>query len=131
MGLTNNLSEITKEADVIIAGGMNSPFQYTYIYQPRHTCLHYVLSGGTAACVVAGRLAEADPELSILVVEGGQDNYNVPNIVNPLMAYQHLLPKSKRAILYKARASRHLAGRESLVQTGGTLGGGSSINLMM
>lgn len=90
-----------------------------------------VLSGGTAACVVAGRLAEADPGLSILVIEGGQDNYNVPNIVNPLMAYQHLLPTSKTALFYKAKASNHLAGREPIVPSGGTLGGGSSINFMM
>ncbi|KUI62787.1 Alcohol oxidase [Cytospora mali] len=107
MGLTNKLNEIVKEVDVIIAGG------------------------GTAACVVAGRLAEADPGLSILVIEGGQDNYNVPNVVNPLLFYQHLLPNSKTALRYKAKSSEHLAGRESIVPSGGTLGGGSSINFMM
>ncbi|KAK2607621.1 hypothetical protein N8I77_006284 [Diaporthe amygdali] len=88
-------------------------------------------TGGTAACVVAGRLAEADPELSILVIEGGQDNFNVPNVVNPVLFYQHLLPTSKTALFYKAKASEHLAGRESIVPSGGTLGGGSSINFMM
>ncbi|ROV87667.1 hypothetical protein VSDG_09633 [Cytospora chrysosperma] len=107
MGLTNNIHDIVDEVDVIIAGG------------------------GTAACVVAGRLAEADPELSILVIEGGQDNYNVPNVVNPLLYYQHLLPNSTTALFYKAKASEHLAGRESIVPSGGTLGGGSSINFMM
>ncbi|KAG8160287.1 hypothetical protein KVR01_009823 [Diaporthe batatas] len=107
MGLTNTFSECIDEVDVIIAGG------------------------GTAACVVAGRLAEADPELSILVIEGGQDNFNVPNVVNPLLMYQHLLPTSKTALFYKAKASEHLAGREAIVPSGGTLGGGSSINFMM
>jgi choline dehydrogenase-like flavoprotein len=81
--------------------------------------------------VVAGRLAEADPELSILVIEGGQDNYNVRNVVNPLLCYQHLLPNSTTALFYKAKASKHLAGRESIVPSGGMLGGGSSINFMM
>ncbi|KAK7709188.1 hypothetical protein SLS63_013298 [Diaporthe eres] len=91
----------------------------------------YILGRGTAACVAAGRLAEADPELSILVIEGGQDNFNVPNVVNPLLYFQHLLPTSKTALFYKAKASEHLAGRESIVPSGGTLGGGSSINFMM
>lgn len=69
--------------------------------------------------MAAGRLAEADPELSILVIEGGQDNFNVPNVVNPLLYYQHLLPTSKTALFYKAKASEHLAGRESIVPSGG------------
>lgn len=81
--------------------------------------------------MVAGRLAEADPGLSILVIEGGANNYNVPNIVNPLLYYQHLAPNSTTAIFYKAKAAEQLAGRESIVPSGGTLGGGSSINFMM
>lgn len=80
---------------------------------------------------MAGRLAEADPQLSVLVIEGGQDNYNVPNIIHPLLLHQHLLPTSKTTLFYKAKASEHLAGRESIVPSGGTLGGGSSINFMM
>ncbi|POS75033.1 hypothetical protein DHEL01_v206577 [Diaporthe helianthi] len=110
MGLTNKIDQCIKEVDVIIAGG------------------------GTAACVVAGRLAEADPDLTILVIEGGQNNFNVPSVVNPLLCYQHLLPTSKTALFYKAKASEHLAGRESIVPSGartGILGGGSSINFMM
>lgn len=87
--------------------------------------------GGTSACVLAGRLAEADPQLVILVIEGGQNNYNVPNIINPLLFYEHLLPTSTTALFYKAKKSEHLAGRESIVPSGGTLGGGSSINFMM
>jgi hypothetical protein len=30
-------------------------------------------SGGTTACVIAGRLAEAWPDLSILLVESGRE----------------------------------------------------------
>lgn len=33
--------------------------------------------GGTAACVAAGRLAKADPDLKILLVEGGPNQYHV------------------------------------------------------
>ncbi|CAI4212068.1 unnamed protein product [Parascedosporium putredinis] len=63
-----------------------------------------VAGGGTAGCIVAGRLAEADPTLSVLVIEGGANNHNVPSV---------------------------LADREPIVPSGGTLGGGSSINFMM
>lgn len=88
-------------------------------------------SGGTAACVVAGRLAEADPNLSILVIEGGQDNRGVESIENPVFFLDHLLPTSKTAIFYKSNKADQLAGREVIVPSGGTLGGGSSINFMM
>lgn len=43
----------------------------------------------------------------------------------------HLLPTSTSTLFYKANKSEHLAGRESIVPCGGTLGGGSSINFMM
>ncbi|GAW13347.1 hypothetical protein ANO14919_027300 [Xylariales sp. No.14919] len=107
MGLYKNLDENIGEVDVIIAGG------------------------GTAGCIVAGRLAEADPNLSILVIEGGPDNYQNPAVVTPAMFLTHLAPGSKTALFYQARKSDHLAGREVIVPCGGTLGGGSSINFMM
>lgn len=87
--------------------------------------------GGTAGCAVAGRLAEADPKLSILVIEVGQDNYENPVVVIPAMFLANLAPGSKTALFYKAKKSNALAGREVIVPSGGTLGGGSSINFMM
>lgn len=107
MGLYTKLASDITEVDVIIAGG------------------------GTAACVVAGRLAEADPNLSILLIEGGQDNRGVESIENPVFFLDHLLPTSTTTLFYKANKSDKLAGRESIVPCGGTLGGGSSINFMM
>ncbi|KAH7002649.1 GMC oxidoreductase-domain-containing protein [Ilyonectria destructans] len=107
MGLYTKLAEEIQEVDVIIAGG------------------------GTAACVVAGRLAEADASLSILVIEGGQNNYNVPSVIHPALSLSHLLPTSKTAIFYKGSKAKQLADREVIVASGGTLGGGSSINFMM
>lgn len=80
---------------------------------------------------MAGRLAEADPNLSILVIEGGQDNRGVSNIENPAFFLDHLLPTSKTAIFYKGNKSEKCAGREVIVPSGGVLGGGSSINFMM
>lgn len=87
--------------------------------------------GGTAACIVAGRLAEADPGLSILVVEQGPNNLGDPKIVNPAMFSTHLLPDSKTAIFHKGNREEALNGREPIVPSGGVLGGGSSINFMM
>ncbi|KAI3325464.1 GMC oxidoreductase [Xylariaceae sp. AK1471] len=107
MGLYKNLGEDIREVDVIIAGG------------------------GTAGCIVAGRLAEADPNLSILVIEGGQDNYENLAVVTPAMFLSQLAPNSKTALFYEAVKSDQLAGREVIVPSGGVLGGGSSINFMM
>ncbi|KAH7146719.1 alcohol oxidase-like protein [Dactylonectria estremocensis] len=107
MGLSTTLADAVREVDVIIVGG------------------------GTAGCIVAGRLAGADPSLSILVIEQGQDNYNVPTITNPALFLSHLAPTSTTAIFYKGNKAAQLGDREAIVPSGGTLGGGSSINFMM
>jgi alcohol oxidase len=90
-----------------------------------------VTTGGTAACIVAARLAAADPNLSILMIEHGSNNKDVTSVVNPAFFLQHLLPTSKTTIFYKGNKAERLAGREPIVPSGGTLGGGSSINFMM
>ncbi|KAI2483564.1 alcohol dehydrogenase [Pyrenophora tritici-repentis] len=107
MGIYNKLADDINEVDIIIAGG------------------------GTAGCIIAGRLAEEDPSLSILVIEGGANNKDVAHIVNPVFYLQNLLPTTKTALFYKSNKSKQLADRESIVPSGGTLGGGSSINFMM
>ncbi|TQN66623.1 Alcohol oxidase [Colletotrichum shisoi] len=107
MGIYNKLADGIDEVDVIIAGG------------------------GTAACVVAGRLAASDPDLSILVIEGGTNNRDVPNVVHPAFFLEHLAPESKTAIFYQGNKSDNLAGRSPIVPAGGILGGGSSINFML
>jgi len=90
-----------------------------------------ILAGGTAACVIAGRLAEADPELSILVIEQGPNNLDVPTVVYPALFMGGLLPTSNATIFYQSNPEKQLNNREIVVPSGGTLGGGSSINLMM
>lgn len=47
------------------------------------------------------------------------------------MFLTHIVPESQTALFYKANANQHLAGRETIVVTGGILGGGSSINFML
>ncbi|PLB53137.1 alcohol oxidase [Aspergillus steynii IBT 23096] len=107
MGIYTQLPSGIDEVDIIVAGG------------------------GTAACVVASRLADADPSLSILVVEGGQNNQGNHLIAFPLLFPTALLPTSTATLFYKGNAEPQLDNREMTVPAGGVLGGGSSINLMM
>lgn len=90
-----------------------------------------MLAGGTAGCVVAGRLAEADPGLSILVIEQGPSNLEVPTIVHPALFLSALMPTSNATLFYQGKKESQLGDRELVVPSGGTLGGGSSINIMM
>ncbi|TGO26448.1 hypothetical protein BPAE_0059g00180 [Botrytis paeoniae] len=87
--------------------------------------------GGTAACVCAGRLAKANPDLRILLVEGGKNNFQDPSITTPAVYLSHLAPESKTALFYKGQPSQHLNNRSPIIPAGGLLGGGSSINFMM
>ncbi|POR31080.1 Alcohol oxidase [Tolypocladium paradoxum] len=87
--------------------------------------------GGTAACVTAGRLAKADPQLSILLIEGGKNNLNDPTVVNPAIYLSHLTPGSQTALFYQSNKEKALNDRAAIVASGGILGGGSSINFMM
>ncbi|EMC91126.1 hypothetical protein BAUCODRAFT_79805 [Baudoinia panamericana UAMH 10762] len=107
MGIFIKLPQELNEVDVIIAGG------------------------GLAGCVIAGRLAEADPQLSILVIEQGPNNYGIPEVVHPGLYPRNLHPNSKLTLFWQGNQSEQLAGRKPIVPSGGTLGGGSSINWMV
>ncbi|KAI9056218.1 hypothetical protein LZ554_001146 [Drepanopeziza brunnea f. sp. 'monogermtubi'] len=108
---SNYLRPEIKEVDIIIAGG------------------------GTAACVLAGRLAEADPDLQILLIEQGNNSLKNKNVCYPGLALGHLDPgkhKTKRtALFWEAESSSDVGDRALVVPSGGTLGGGSAINFMM
>ncbi|RYP69324.1 hypothetical protein DL770_008267 [Monosporascus sp. CRB-9-2] len=104
MNLYVQVTEELREVDVIIAGG------------------------GTAGCILASRLSDADPNLSVLVVEAGPNNFEDPSIIYPAFYLQHLLPQSKATKFYRGKKASQLAGQEPVVATGCILGGGSSIN---
>ncbi|KAI9151463.1 Alcohol oxidase [Paramyrothecium foliicola] len=106
MGLYTELPSSVNEVDVIIAGG------------------------GTAGCIIAARLSDADPNLSILIVEGGTNNRDNPIVVHPALFLANLTPAGKTAIFYQGKKSASTANRDLIVPSGGVLGGGSSINLM-
>lgn len=80
--------------------------------------------------MIASRLSDAYPEISILIIESGGDNYNIPEIVHPALFLPNSLPGSKNALFYNGKKSPSTADREVVIAAGGVLGGGSSINFM-
>lgn len=87
--------------------------------------------GGTAACVVATRLSDADPNLSILVIEAGSNNYKNPTIETPFLFFSHLAPGSTTMSFHVGPKSPFLQDRSAVVPTARVLGGGSSVNMLM
>lgn len=96
---------------------------------PIHTKQYVVLLGGTAGCVVAARLVDADPALSVLIIESGPDN-DSPTVSIPAMLITHLMPGSKTTAVYVAKNAPEVENRALAVTTGSVLGGGSSVNMM-
>ncbi|KAE9398123.1 alcohol oxidase [Gymnopus androsaceus JB14] len=86
--------------------------------------------GGTTACVVAGRLAEADPTLKILIIEAGSHTRDLPVHVQPAR-YFHNLVSGNALSMHKGVVSDALGGRAPVVPSGCCVGGGSSVNFAM
>ncbi|KAL2045883.1 hypothetical protein ABVK25_011986 [Lepraria finkii] len=106
MPITNKFEAGLDEVDIIIAGG------------------------GTAGCIVASRVAAADPSLSILVIESGPNNHNREDVINPSLCLDHFAPDASTAKTYLGKKSSAVANRNVPVATGAVLGGGSSINIL-
>ncbi|KAI0376775.1 GMC oxidoreductase [Hypomontagnella monticulosa] len=87
-----------------------------------------IVGGGTSGCVIASRLADADSQLTILLIEAGPDNLNLPSIYHPALYRTNYTPDTTAATYFQARREAQLAEREILIPTGGILGGGSSVN---
>ncbi|KAL7269090.1 Alternative oxidase, mitochondrial precursor [Rhizina undulata] len=90
-----------------------------------------VCGGGSCGCVVAGRLANLDPKLKVLLIEAGESNLNNPWIFRPGIYPRNMKLDSKTASFYYSKPSEHLGGRRAIVPCAHVLGGGSSINFMM
>ncbi|KAI1842173.1 hypothetical protein JX266_011581 [Neoarthrinium moseri] len=90
-----------------------------------------VAGGGTAGCVVASRLSEADPSLSTFLIEAGPNNFGDPTIVTPFPFISHLAPGAKTMSFHAGKKSQFLGDREPIVPTARVLGGGSSVNFLM
>jgi alcohol oxidase len=90
-----------------------------------------VCGGGSCGCVVAGRLANLDHNLQVLLIEAGESNLNNPWVFRPGIFPRNMKLDSKTASFYYSRPSEWLDGRRAVVPCAHILGGGSSINFMM
>ncbi|TFY83875.1 hypothetical protein EWM64_g150 [Hericium alpestre] len=85
--------------------------------------------GGTAACVIAGRLAAADHSLRIL--EAGSPTNDLLAHIQPARFIHHLHPSAGTVRFHAGTPSKSLDGRSLMVPCGQCLGGGSSVNFAM
>jgi len=90
-----------------------------------------VCGGGSCGCVVAGRLANVDRNLQVMLIEAGESNLNNPWVFRPGIYPRNMKLDSKTASFYYSRPSEWLGGRRAVVPCAHILGGGSSINFMM
>lgn len=86
--------------------------------------------GGTAACVIAGRLANADASLKILVLEAGPHTKDKLEHTQPARCFSFLVPgpTNKAMSFHVANAAPELNGRQLVAPSGRCVGGGSSVN---
>jgi alcohol oxidase len=93
-----------------------------------------VCGGGPAGCVVAGRLAYADPSLKVMLIEAGANNRDDPWVYRPGIFVKNMQRdgiNDKGRFYTDTMQSPHLRGRQSIVPCANILGGGSSINFQM
>ncbi|KNZ75224.1 Alcohol oxidase [Termitomyces sp. J132] len=87
--------------------------------------------GGACACVTASRLAQAKPELRILILEAGPLTQEKPDHIQPARFFSKLKNADETFTLHQSEPSAALAGRSLTVPTGRCVGGGSSVNFAM
>ncbi|EPS98838.1 hypothetical protein FOMPIDRAFT_156775 [Fomitopsis schrenkii] len=90
-----------------------------------------IAGGGTTGCVIAGRLAAADPSLRIAIIEAGPPTLDDLAHVQPARYLSHYLPGSETVKFNVGKESADLGGRAPIVLSGQCLGGGSSVNFAM
>ncbi|KAJ6520923.1 GMC oxidoreductase-domain-containing protein [Mycena vulgaris] len=87
--------------------------------------------GGSSGCLIAGRLAAADPSLRILILEAGEHTQGLPAHTHPARYLSHLAPTSTTVTFNVSNPSPHLGGRSLVTPSARCLGGGSSVNFTM
>jgi choline dehydrogenase-like flavoprotein len=85
-----------------------------------------VVGGGTAGCVVATRLQQRKPTLSILVLEAGEDLSKNPDVYSPQAGA--LLLGSDADWKYSSVPQANLNGRSIYYQAGKGLSGSAAVN---
>lgn len=92
----------------------------------RQGTLHYRRGGGVAGSVIASRLHEKNPSLSIVLIEAGSDVTEHPWVL-PAATAPRLLG-SEMDWKYSTVPQRHFDQRVCSQHAGKALGGGSAIN---
>ena len=87
-----------------------------------------ICGGGTTGCVLAARLTE-DPDLTVLVLEAGENANDDPLISTPGL-FPFLMDNPDRDWQCNSEPSPGLNGRTRPITRGKCLGGSSAINLM-
>ena len=98
----------------------------------RHCCLtdvEHSLGLTLLRCVVAGRLANLDRKLQVMLIEAGESNLNNPWVYRPGIFPRNMKLDSKTATFYYSRPSEWLSGRRAIVPCAHILGGGSQHQL--
>jgi choline dehydrogenase len=90
---------------------------------------YVIVGGGSAGCVVASRLAAAEPQATVLVIEAGPDGRGVTQVVDPPQ-WTRLLGTSLDWGYWYAPSSA-VAGQRIAIPRGKVLGGCSAINAMV
>ena len=78
--------------------------------------------------MIAGRLADADPSLTILIVEAGPHTQGDLAHTQPARFMHHLAPTSQTVTFITANPEKELGDRQTIVPCGHCVGGGSSVN---
>ncbi|KAI0066446.1 alcohol oxidase-like protein [Artomyces pyxidatus] len=110
-----------------------TPFNKTISSMPNIVAEYDIIlaGGGTAAGVIAGRLAAAAPSLRILVLEAGPSTRKKPEHTHPGLFAYHFNPSLNTMRFHVSKASAAVGGRAIVVQCGQCVGGGSSVNFTM
>lgn len=87
-----------------------------------------ICGGGTAGCTLAARLTE-DPNITVLVLEAGQDANADPNILTPGAAVNNV-DNPACDWCYVSEPNKHMHGRSIPQPRGKMLGGSSALNFM-
>ncbi|PPQ69188.1 hypothetical protein CVT25_006966 [Psilocybe cyanescens] len=87
--------------------------------------------GGASACVTAGRLAEADPSLKILVLEAGSHSKDLYYHVQPGRYFSNFITGKPVLSFHVGQGGKGTGERMHVVPSGRAVGGGSSINFAM
>jgi len=95
----------------------------------KHTFDFIVVGGGQAACVVASRLSQLLPDVSVAMLEAGSDAHDNPLVQSPLGCTR--LHNTDLEWNYKTSPQRHLDDREIYHCGGKVVSGSSAVNYGM